>query len=71
MSIQWVPSHLGMVGSEHANQQAVKGAKVSLQQVTVHKTATNIWTELGLGEMPNEYSDSDVLGGGPGSRVMN
>ena len=35
---------------------------MSLHQVIVHKIVTDIWTELGLEEIPNEYSDSDILG---------
>ena len=54
VSIQWVPSHVVVVGHEQADQQAAKGAKISLQQVIVHKTVTGIWAELGLEEMPDE-----------------
>ena len=52
-----------MVGNEWADQQAAKGAKLSLQQVAVHKTVTDIWAELGFEEMPDEYSDPDVSRG--------
>ena len=63
MSIQWVPSHVGVMGNERADRQAAKGACISLQQVTVHKAVTDIWADLGLEEMPDEYSDSDVSRG--------
>ena len=40
-----------------------------MQQVTVHKAVTDIWADLGLEEMPDEYLDSDVSGG-PRSLMM-
>ena len=58
-----MPSHVRVVGKEQADQQAAKGARTSLQQVTVHKTITDIWANLGSEEMPDEYSDSDVFWG--------
>ena len=61
---------VGVAGNEHADQQAAKGACTSLQQVTVHKAVTDIRGEVGLEEMPDEYSDSEVLGGAPGSLTM-
>ena len=57
VSVQRVLSHAGMEGNERADQQAVKGAKASLHQVTAHKAVADIWAELGLEEMPDEYSD--------------
>ena len=42
VSIQRVPLHVGMVGNKQVDQQAVKGAWISLQQVTALKTITNL-----------------------------
>ena len=39
------------------------GARMSLHQVTVHNTVTDVWADFGLEEMPDEYLDSDVFGG--------
>ena len=45
------------------DQQAANAAKTSLQQVTVHKTVMDIWTEIGPEEMPDGYSDGRCVGG--------
>ena len=60
VGILWALLHVGQVGNGHAGQQETKGPKVSLQQLTVHKT--RIRTKLGLEEMLDESTGSDVLG---------
>ena len=68
-SQKWAHMLLGML------DMIATGTNISLQQVTVHKTITDIWKELGLEEMPKEYSDSNVglkrvPGGGGGPRFL-
>ena len=53
-------------GNERADQQAAKGAKISLQQVTVHKRWLIFGLRWGLRKCLEERTDSDVLGGGGG-----
>ena len=58
LSIQWVPSHVGVDGKECADQKTAKGAKMSHEQALKHKAVMDIWAELGLQEMPDTF-DSD------------
>ena len=64
MSAQWVPSHVGVEGNEHADRQAPKGAKVSHGCVMKYKELPDILAELRLEEMPDpDTSESDQSGG--------
>ena len=51
VSIQWVPSHVGITGNEKSDRGAAKGAERSLQQWREHRSVRNIWNDLGLQEM--------------------
>ena len=69
MSIQWVPSHVGVAGHEAADCQAAKRAKVARVEVVKHKQTVDVWAELGLQEMSlesdcSECSDNDSGGSG-------
>ena len=62
VSIQWGSLH--MVGNEQADSHARKGAKAAKHAVTTHKSATDIWGDSGLQEMPDSYdTDSNASGG--------
>ena len=64
VSIQWVPSRIGVEGNERADLHTRHRAKAAKHAVTAHKSATDIWADLGLQEIPDTYaSDSNVLGG--------
>ena len=60
--VQWVPSHVGVPGNDHADPNAGRGAKVAKHAVIERKSVTGIWPDLGLQEMPDCYDlDSNVL----------
>ena len=64
MEVLWVPSHVGVVGNEEANLEVAKGAKQAQREVQRSKQVTDIWEELGLGEMSDTWdTDSNRSGG--------
>ena len=48
VAIHWVPSRMGFVGNEQADQQAVKGADAAHDRVVHERTVCDMWDELGL-----------------------
>ena len=72
VSVQWVPSHVGVQSNEQADCRAQQGAPVALPSVREARSAREAWQELGLEDMLecDEEPESiwDVDSGGSGSR---
>ena len=51
VSVQWVPSHVGVQGNEQADRCTQQGATAALPSVREAKSVLKAWQELGLEEM--------------------
>ena len=51
VAVQWVPSHVGAHGNEHADAGAVKGSAHAYPRVPRDREVTDMWRDLGLEEM--------------------
>ena len=59
VTVQWVPSHVGVQGNERADAGAAKGARQAFRAVLQDREVRDIWNDLGLEEM-DEYSEDDL-----------
>ena len=48
VSVQWVPSHVGVEGNEQTDLWANKGAQIAQDKVVVYTSVTENWADLGL-----------------------
>ena len=74
VSVQWVPSHVGVQGNEqadHCAQQGQQGATAALPIAREAKSVLEAWQELGPEEMLERDESGmaalDMDGGGSGS----
>ena len=72
VSVQWVPSHMGVQGNEQADRCAQQGVTAALPSVTQARCVQEAWQDLGREEM-SECDESgmsawDVDSGGSDSR---
>ena len=62
VTVQWVPSHVGVQGNERADAGVAKGARRAFRAVLQYREVRDIWNDLGLEEM-DEYSEDNLSGG--------
>ena len=64
--MQWIPSHVGLQGNEHAHEGAARGSAQAFREVLHDGEVRDMWHDLGLEEMDEDRD----LSGGSGASVM-